>query len=263
MKALKVVVDGVTTSFRYPHFLVGRHPSLPLPPPSTIYGHICSACGFLLAPDGLRFGYTFLKRGTGDDIEHLHVISEILVGRRGRVGKGGAAGDDLALNLSAQVGPVGREIILFPHLELYITADDEVLFERVRTGFECPAYPVVLGRSQDLCSYRSVEVVCLEQSNAVYYEGTILPWSYRLRTTGGYMLRMAAFIDPESRRRVVWQDYLALPERAFLEPGPPLPRRVSAQEGDSEWVDPTAPMVGGKSRAVVWHSFAVSRDHAQ
>jgi len=153
--------------------------------------------------------------------------------------------------------------MLFPHLELYIAADDEALLRRLRDGFECPAYPVVLGRSQDLCSYKSVKVVSLERSGLAYYEGTILPWSYRLRTTGGFMLRMAAFIDPEERRRVTWQDYLAFPERAFLEAGTPSPHRVSAQDGDTEWVDPTAPIVGDKSRAVVWHSFHASRDHAQ
>ncbi len=253
-----MVLDGVTTSFRYPHFLAGRHPSLPVPPPSTIYGHICSAAGSLIRPDMLRFAYSFSYQGAGDDVEHLHIIDEIKVGKaRKRANSAGDTGNE-STNIVAQVGPVNREIMLFPHLELYVGSPDESLVEDLHDAFQTPVFPVVLGRSQDLCSYRSVEIVGLTTAARAYYEATILPWAYRLRTTAGFLARMPCFIDPESRRDVMWNDYLVLPSRAVLEPGPPTSARVSAGDGDQEWVDSNAPAVRGFSRAVVWHSFAPS-----
>lgn len=54
MQVLKIVLEGVTTSFRYPHFMLGVQPSFPPPPPATIYGHVCSALGEWVAPEGWR-----------------------------------------------------------------------------------------------------------------------------------------------------------------------------------------------------------------
>ncbi len=59
MRVLKVVLEGITTSFRYPHFMMGVQPSFPMPPPATIYGHICSALGEWIDPKGLAFAYHF------------------------------------------------------------------------------------------------------------------------------------------------------------------------------------------------------------
>ena len=33
MKVLKIVAEGLTTSFRYPHFMQQIHPSFQMPPP--------------------------------------------------------------------------------------------------------------------------------------------------------------------------------------------------------------------------------------
>ena len=50
MRVLKVTLEGITTSFRYPHFMVNVQPSYRMPPPATIYGHICSALGEWVSP---------------------------------------------------------------------------------------------------------------------------------------------------------------------------------------------------------------------
>jgi CRISPR-associated protein Cas5t len=252
MRAVKVVLDGVTTSFRYPHFVVGRHPTFPLPPPSTVYGHIASALGYLPEPQELKFAYSFRYEGVGDDVETLHIIQKVLTGRRR---KGAADGEGMPPNIEVQLGPIQREMLLFPHLELYITAGDDLL-TAIAQAMRCPAYPVVLGRSQDLCAYRSVKVVELHRSRHAYYEGALLPWEYRLRTTAGIMFRMPRFVDPDDRTNVQWGQYLALDGFAVLEEGPPRPDRVSALPGkEEEWVDPDSTERAGRWRAVVWQAF--------
>jgi len=264
MRVLKVVLDGITTSFRYPHFLVGRHPSLPMPPPSTVYGHICSAFGSFINPSGLCFAYSFSYAGVGDDVEHLQIIEKVMTRKRVRSGirsrRVRKKGEAVPENIRVQVGPVARELLLFPHLELYVGANSEKLLDELRQAFSSPVYPVVLGRSQDLCSYRLIELVELERSTEAYFEHALLPWEYRMRTTAGFMVRMPRFIDPANRRRVVWGDYLVLTGRALLEEGPPGPTRVSAQNGKLEWVDPTTPPVRGRRRAVVWHTFVQEQE---
>jgi CRISPR-associated protein Cas5t len=75
MQALKIVLEGVTTSFRYPHFMLGVQPGFPLPPPATIYGHVCSALGEWFDPEGVAFAYHFTVAGEGYDLEHIHVLS--------------------------------------------------------------------------------------------------------------------------------------------------------------------------------------------
>jgi len=264
MRVLKVVLDGITTSFRYPHFLVGRHPSLPMPPPSTVYGHICSAFGSFVDPSDLYFAYSFSYAGVGDDVEHLQIIQKVVTRKHVRRGTRSRRvrtnGEAVPANVIIQVGPVSRELLLFPHLELYVAANSERLLERLRQAFSSPAYPVVLGRSQDLCSYRLIELVELERSTDAYFEDALLPWEYRMRTTAGFMVRMPRFIDPTDRRRVIWGDYLVLTGRALLEEGPPGPTRVAVQKGKLEWVDPTTPPVRGRRRAVVWHSFVQEQE---
>src|SRR5438105_3365290 len=74
MRVLKVVLEGVTTSFRYPHFMLGVQPSFPMPPPATIYGHVCSALGEWVDPTGLAFAYHFTGEGSGEDLEHIRVL---------------------------------------------------------------------------------------------------------------------------------------------------------------------------------------------
>ena len=75
MRVLKVVAEGLTTSFRYPHFMQQIHPSFQMPPPATIYGHICSTLGEWFDPTGVQFAYHFTHQGQVKDIEHIIVLS--------------------------------------------------------------------------------------------------------------------------------------------------------------------------------------------
>ena len=72
MQALRIEIVGDVTSFRYPHFMWGVQPTFEMPPPATIYGHICSVVGEWIAPEGLRFAYHFTHEGKFNDLEHIH-----------------------------------------------------------------------------------------------------------------------------------------------------------------------------------------------
>lgn len=249
MRALRIHAAGVTTSFRYPHFLVGRQPTFRMPPPATIYGHICSALGEFINPAAVRFAYVFRYQGIADDLEQLHVAA---------VGTGKLPGLDYPRNIEATPNPVRREVLLFPELTLYLRS--EFLLDRLAAAFREPQFAVVMGRSQDLMSYQKVEVVELEEAPVAYFEATLLPWSYRTRTLAGVGVTMPRFVDPTDRRRVTWSPFLVLEERIRLAdttdevaPG----RTVLVRTGPEErvWVDPDAPVFRSLKRAVVWHDF--------
>jgi CRISPR-associated protein Cas5t len=247
VRALRIVAEGLATSFRYPHFLVGRQPSFHMPPPATIYGHACSALGEWIEPSGLRFGYVFRFDGIGDDLELLH-MAEAAHGR--------LPGTTIPRNLDVTTAPLPREVLLNPHLVLYLDAADSVL-DRLQHAFREPRYVVTLGRSQDLMAYRSVDLVELEESEGAYLEGTLLPWHFRLRTRSGTGATMAQFIDPRDRRRVVWSPYIVLEDRVLVERASSPRRGHLLSDGPNErwWVDPETPAVHGVRRAVIWHSF--------
>ena len=131
--------------------------------------------------------------------------------------------------------------------------------DRLFQAFRVPRYPVALGRSQDLASYRSVQLVELEEARTGYLEGSLLPASYRGRIKQGYQVLMPRFIDPADRRRVSWGTFVALEGRAAL---PPVLlenletgyiQRVN--ETEIMEVDPQSRTFAGTQRGVIWHQF--------
>ncbi len=249
MRALRIHASGVATSFRYPHFMVGRQPTFRMPPPATIYGHICSALGEYVDAASLRFAYVFHHQGVADDLEQLHSAV---------VARGKMPDSDYPQNIVATPGPAQREFLLFPEMTLYIHSDERP--ERLAEAFRKPRFVVAMGRSQDLMSYSSVEVVELAEDPVAFFEGALLPWSYRTRTLAGVGVIMPRFVHPDDRRRVVWSPFLVLEERVLLADrvsDGPLSRNVLKRMVPEErvWVDPEAPMFRGVRRAVVWHDF--------
>lgn len=247
-RVLRVTIEGTTTSFRYPHFLVGRQPSYSMPPPATIYGHIASALGEFPDRSKLRFAYAFYAIGRGDDLEHTHLVE---VGSR-RFDK--SVG--FVKNLEGTVNPIWRQIILLPRLILYIDASDGSELERLRQALREPRYPVVLGRSQDLAAYRSVQIVELEEATAGYLEGTLLPWTWRLKTSAGVMARMPRFIDPDDRKRVEWAPYVVLERRVQIRDDvEPSMSVIQRKPNETLLIDPLSPEHHGLRRTVVWLRF--------
>lgn len=242
MQALKIELEGVTTSFRYPHLLIGRQPSYPLPPPATIYGHIASTLGNYPAPDSFKFAYSFTHQGSVDDYEHTWLIE-----RDERKAKKGQP----APNIVAGLSPTVREMLFQPRLTLYLDRPDWL------EAFRNPVFPVLLGRSQDLAAYTRVELVELEERSAGYFDHTLLPFDpWRPRVGLGQGLLMPRHIDPQDRQRVTWARYVALTHRAFLplegETGREAQLIRQLPSDFRVWVDPTTEERKGRQRALEW-----------
>lgn len=192
MTALKVEVAGEVTSFRYPHFTQGFQPTYEMPPPSTIYGHICSAAGRWLTVEEraqLRFAYVFKHNGKFIDYkEHLHFADPV------------------------QPFPFDRQLLFQPRLTLYLAGADFL-----QEAFLSPQYTVVLGRSQDLMTYQQLSVVTLEEVASGYFEDTLLPMAVAPHLMGNVSVAtMARYIDEQ--RQPLWQSYSLLQGTAVWPP---------------------------------------------
>lgn len=230
-QVIKIEIAGTVTSFRYPHFTQGVHPTLEMPPPSTIYGHICAVVGDWIDPEILQFAYCFTHSGKFVDYkEHLHFSNPI------------------------QPFPFDRELLFEPRLTLYVIPID--LFE----AFRRPHFAVTLGRSQDLMTYTSLTIETLQKlqpGEVAYLEHTILPLEMAPRVGGETIaVTMASYLNP--RRQPIWNDqstwntYALLRDSVIFPPPKREPTKYDedevtgfVMEGDEErfelWVDPETP----------------------
>ncbi len=237
LPVLKVVAEGRVTSFRYPHFVMQMQPTFEMPPPATIYGHICSAVGEMIDPRDLAFGYQFTFDTRFEDLEHIRIWSG---GDQGTFG----------------VNPFRRQLLFNPRLTLYLHAPG---LEAMRRAFLSPRYVVVLGRSQDLFTYRTAEIVALQEAEQAYYEHTLLPFEWAGHARRGYAITMPRYIDVHRRREATTGSYLVLHDQILY----PLSLRddygiSSAQEPTRHWVDatePEHPRHAGLMRGVYLHTF--------
>lgn len=241
MKVLKIVAEGITTSFRYPHFIQGVHPTFEMPPPATIYGHICSAMGEWVNPEGIQFAYHFSYEGKFDDVEHIHLLSPA---------SGKLPGTDFAKVLSGAINPFKRTILFKPKLTLYINRPQWL------AAFKSPCYAVVLGRSQDLFVYKRVSIVDLVSADRAYFEHTLAPY-YMVRHTGrGYMVLMPRFLDYERGRTPNFARYLVLHQRVYSDD-------FISYEGtprENYWVDPETVEEKGARLGLLFHTFVGDYD---
>lgn len=252
MSIVRVELDGLTTSFRYPHFLIGRQPSFPMPPPATILGHVASALGEYPDRRSLRFAYSFSADGRVDDMEKAHITE---VG--GSVPREDRTLFPYPVNVSVTTGPLMRELLVHPRLVLYLDAPGWV--ESLYRAFREPRYMVIFGRSQDLASYRRVDLIDTAVRDAGYVEGTLLHQADRERFPAAAPLIMPRYIDPEDRRRVDWAPYLTLQGRNLIAPiegGSETAVRRRALVDEQFEIDPESPVVSGLQRILYWHRFA-------
>lgn len=243
MRVLKVVAEGITTSFRYPHFIQGIHPTFQMPPPATIYGHICSALGEWFDPTGVQFAYHFTHQGQArnKDLEHIILLTPTT---------GYLPDTRIPKVLEGNVNPFEREILFQPRLTLYINRPEW------EAAFRSPRYAVVLGRSQDLVTYTSVSVIDLRQEERAYFEHTLLPHDMALQVQRGVTVLMPRYLDYARRREPVFERYVVLHEQVLLPP-----------EADDDtycfshlsygpyWVDPTTPQVKGAHMGLAFIGF--------
>lgn len=241
MRVVKIEAEGPTSSFRYPHFMQGVHPTFEMPPPATIYGHICSALGEWIDPEGVEFAYHFSYQAQFDDVEHVHVLS---------ASTGKLPGSSLPKVLEGAVNPFKREILFNPRLVLYINRPEW------QGSFCHPQYPVVLGRSQDLFTYSNVKAIDLQESEHAYFEHTLAPYGMVLKLGRGYAILMPRFLDYETGRAPVFARYVILRDRvhtnSFI--------RFANEPASSYWVDPESPIHAGDRLGLLFHSFVGAYD---
>lgn len=240
MEVLKVVAEGITTSFRYPHFVQGVQPTFPLPPPATIYGHICSALGELVPPQGIAFAYHFTAQGQVDDVEHVHVL---------QASSGKLPGTRLPKALEGAINPFRRTLLFQPHLTLYLNRPEWL------PAFRSPHCAVVLGRSQDLFTYTQVEVVTLAQASAAYFEHTLLPYEMAVRTQSGVVSLLPRYLNTQRNRTPTFDRYLLLQRRVHTRDmllfGTPEP---------SYLIDPSSPVDDDAQLGLWFHRFVEDRN---
>ncbi len=247
MLVLKVVAEGITTSFRYPHFMQQVHPSFDTPPPATIYGHIASALGEWFDPKGVKFAYHFTYSAKARDKEHIIVLT---------AATGVLKGTQEPKVLEGNVNPFDRELLFHPRLTLYINRPEW------EPHFRHPHYPVVLGRSQDLFTYTQVGLVEIQRADSAYFENTILPYRANRRTYRGYAVLLPRYLDYANKRQATFDRYFIIRDRVeskdFLwfeeQPGEP--------PTEYYWVDPETPEVNGAHRGLEWISFVEDDNEA-
>lgn len=242
MRALKIVAEGLTTSFRYPHFMHGIQPTFEMPPPATIYGHICSALGEWVPPQGIEFAYHFTYHHSFEDVEHIHVV----VASNGKV-----PDTNWPKALEGIVNPFKRTLLFNPKLVLYLNRPEW------EAAFHSPRYAVVLGRSQDLFTYTSVSVVELIRAKRAYFEHTLAPYRVALQTGQGYVVLMPRYLDYTHGRAPTFARYLVMNRRVRSDE---LWHFASLPTDSEFWVDPTSPEVDGTNLGLFFHTFVGEYD---
>ena len=240
MQVLKVVAEGLTTSFRYPHFMHQIHPTYEMPPPSTIYGHIASALGEWFDPTDVAFAYRFTFTAKVGDVEHVILLSP--KGERSKL-----PGTGLPNVLEGRVNPFDRELLFQPKLTLYINRPEW------KAAFRSPRYAVVLGRSQDLFTYTEVDVIELQQADRAYFEHTLAPHEMSLQFGRGIAMLMPRFVDYHNNRAPTFERYVILRDRVLLPDDQTI--RVSDNASGLYWIDPTTSKVRNAHLGLPFLSF--------
>ena len=149
MKVLRVHITGWVSSFRNPLFISGFQPTLPLPPLSALYGILTAAKGDWVTPHDAAIGFVFHSQGKAVDLETIYEFGGKL---------------DAKSNINR------REFLVQPELYLYTPE------MWLREAFERPKYTLLMGRSSDLATVKSIDEIELKKKSETTYQNTILPF---------------------------------------------------------------------------------------
>ena len=149
--------------------------------------------------------------------------------------------------MEGKVNPFKRDLLFQPQLTLYINRPEWI------DAFRSPRYAVVLGRSQDLFTYTSVETVELVQEERAYFEHALLPHDMALQIGRGTTVTMPRFLDYNRNRAPTWGRYIVHKERVLL-PDDSVVRFDHLQYGPY-WIDPTTVEVKGAHRGLMFLNF--------
>lgn len=152
MRAYRVKLSGWTASFRHPQLVTGMQPTLPVPPPSTVYGLVAAAVGDWVDPHNCKLAYVFKHEGRARDLETIYQFSR---------------------SDKAKSNVIFREWLTDWQLWLYFEQAEHA------SAFGTPVFPLLLGRQQELAHVESdqPEAVELEQAYTTLY-GTTVPFPF-------------------------------------------------------------------------------------
>lgn len=154
MEVYRIDISSWTASFRYPNFMTAFHPTLEVPPISTVLGLINAAAGQYLHHNRLRLGYYFEFEAQGEDVETVY--------------KYGVDKGKMINRVTAE--PIKREFLAGAFLRLYLQD------EQLANYFRQPYYPLLLGRSGDLATVENITQVNLpELGYATNIKGQVIP----------------------------------------------------------------------------------------
>ena len=248
LRVARVTVHAPVTSFRHPFFVVGSQPSFDIPPPSTVHGHCASALGHWPDPRTFFFGIHFTFRSKVRDLEHQHIAGAL--GPKAKTMVETPAGPARATT-EVTVQPVLREMLFDATMTLYV---DPSIGEAFRT----PAFPVTLGRSQDLAEVVDVTPVTLERPERARLEHTLLPRAVRPCVRFGATVLLSRHVSEPPERQATFAQYIVLHEPVFFGDGGGSTRsfgfdRVEGIELDDLYCDPTIADEEGFHRGVWIH----------
>jgi CRISPR-associated protein Cas5t len=176
MKVARIYIRGWTASFRYPAFISGFQPTLPVPPLSTIYGLLSAAKGELITPSDTKVGFVFQSQGRAEDLETIYELHDT--------------------PLRANTNVVKRELLYEPELFLYVSDLSFV------DCFRQPCYPLLLGRSTELAVVVKSELFELEERSNVRVGGSIFPFNAESGVTGILQSLPTHFTNEIPRRAI-------------------------------------------------------------
>jgi CRISPR-associated protein Cas5t len=154
-------------------------PTLPLPPPSTIYGLVAAAAGYWVDPGECRLAYVFRADGNARDLETIY-----------QFGNSASAGSNVVL----------REWLTDWRLWLYFAERSWA------ESFEEPVFPLTMGRQQELAHVEfgpdggTVREVDLTQA-PTFLRGTAVP--FPSLEAGGVVMALPLVMTPDLPRRAV------------------------------------------------------------
>lgn len=155
MKVYRVAISSWTSSFRYPNIISGFQPTLLVPPISTVLGILNACAGRYIAHKQLTFGYYFDFEAKSVDLETIYQIE---------------TNDKNVPKNQVKSNVIRREFLFNNRLFIYLTDHEWV------DSFRSPYYPILLGRSSDLATIDSIEVIDIpEISNACKIKGQVVP----------------------------------------------------------------------------------------
>jgi CRISPR-associated protein Cas5t len=189
MNFLRVIIKGWTASFRYPMFVSGYQPSLPVPPLSTIYGLISSVCGKIVVPNDTKLGYIFFSNGKTIDTETIY---------ESRISEG-------VINTNV----IKREILYEPHLFLYVSNLEMASY------FKNPIHSILLGRSSDLVQIGDVKQISLSEKMGVRFGGSIFP--FPTEGVSGIIQALPSFFSEDIPRKAIDTKPFCMVETDFSE----------------------------------------------